>query len=561
MSDSKIFEIDSAGVIQALYEYDVGQLEIETQDLDEFFVTFGSGYVLKLERDGRGVEWDLYVPNASRTLWRSTAEGHGQITLAALQQSGIDISSAVVTNPAGSNYTSLDEIYANLTYIGIGSENNDTDDDNDTYDPDHDESSTVQGQTDQPTYTEYESWGRDYFITADGQIIAAAEVNDTVTVDGVTYVEGNNDLYVASDGTVIREIDDDVAEDRIFATGRFELRDGAIFEIDDDTGAEYQAYTLFGSFADLAATKQLVQKSADRDNGIEVQGDDLDDLLVGLDGDDYLYSHGGDDLVFAGAGDDIIVGGAGLGDDLYDGGDGRDTVTYTSATAGIKIDLFHGIAKSEDAAQDAQIGRDKLISIENIVAGDFDDLVIGNGSDNDIVAAGGDDVVIDAWGADHLDGGAGNDVIHAFEGGDTIDGGAGHDTIYGGRGDDVIQGGSGNDVLYGDTFVFAARGSDRLIAGSGDDHMQGGFGADTFVFHAGDTGHNRIERIATGAADFQVGLDKIEFSGFEDRLNQGNILDHFQDTAQGAEFVFGDMSVVITDVTLADLAVTDFMFT
>lgn len=557
MSESKVFEIDSAGIVRAYYEYDDGRLEIETQELDEFFVTFASGYVLKLERDGRGIEWELYVPNASRTLWRSSAEGHGQITLASLQQVGIDISTAVVTNPAGLNYTTLDDIYANLPYVGLGSD----DPDDGPYHSDHE--TTWVGQevdTEQPDYAEYESWGQDYFITADGQIVAATEVNDTVIVDGVSYVEASNDLYIASDGTAIREFDDDDG-DRILATGRFELRNGAIFEIDDDTGAEYQAYTLYGSFADLAATKQLVQKSTDRDNGIEVHGDDLDDLLVGLDGDDYLYSGAGDDLVIAGAGDDIIVGGAGLGDDLYDGGDGRDTITYNSATAGLRIDLFHGVANSGDATQDAQIGRDKLVSIENIVAGDFDDLVIGNELNNDIAAEGGDDVLIDGWGRDQLDGGVGCDVIHAFEGGDTVIGGAGDDTIYGGRGDDIIQGGSGDDLLYGDTFVFAARGSDRIIAGSGNDRMQGGYGSDTFVFYAGDVGQNRIERIESGAADFQVGIDIIELSDFSDSLSQHNILDHIQDTATGAEFVYGDMSVVITGVSLAELAMTDFIFT
>jgi Ca2+-binding RTX toxin-like protein len=197
---------------------------------------------------------------------------------------------------------------------------------------------------------------------------------------------------------------------------------------------------------------------------------------------------------------------------------------------------------------------------DTISGGSGNDVAFG-GTGNDSVSGGtGDDKVTDSWGTDALHGDDGNDVIRAFEGGDIINGGAGADTIYGSRGDDVISGGDDNDVIYGDTFVFASRGADELSGGNGNDVMQGGFGADTFIFEFGETGENRIQRIDTGTADFEVGIDTLQFAEFGDALTVDNILAQWQDTAEGALLTSGELSILLTGITTRDLSVDDFEF-
>jgi Ca2+-binding RTX toxin-like protein len=76
--------------------------------------------------------------------------------------------------------------------------------------------------------------------------------------------------------------------------------------------------------------------------------------------------------------------------------------------------------------------------------------------------------------------------------------------LYGQSGGDTLSGDAGNDTIYGGS------GGDLIIGGSGMDQLYGGFGADTFRFLPGDSAANSPDVIH----DFQVGLDKIEFSGF-----------------------------------------------
>ena len=135
------------------------------------------------------------------------------------------------------------------------------------------------------------------------------------------------------------------------------------------------------------------------------------DSINGGTGNDVLYSSDGDDTVSGGDGADLIVGGDGAGDDSYDGGKGVDIVKYSSATAGIRVDLAKGTARSIAAGDAAGIGTDKLKGIENIIAGNFADTIVGSKDANSII------------------GGAGND---------TIDGGLGNDTLSGGQGSDLF---------------------------------------------------------------------------------------------------------------------------
>ncbi len=150
-----------------------------------------------------------------------------------------------------------------------------------------------------------------------------------------------------------------------------------------------------------------------------IEGGTGNDSLVGGIGNDFLFGGisndvltggDGDDSIDAGDGDDLIIGGNGAGNDSYIGGEGVDTVKYTSATAGIVVDLLSGIATSVASNDIAGIGQDTLFSVENIIAGDFSDLLIGNQMDNKILGLDGDDRMISGGGNDQLNGGNGLDT-------------------------------------------------------------------------------------------------------------------------------------------------------
>lgn len=246
-----------------------------------------------------------------------------------------------------------------------------------------------------------------------------------------------------------------------------------------------------------------------------------DDSLSGMAGNDTLTGGTGNDTLKGGDGNDLISGGSvgsfvvfhgdGTypesnsydpptyvdGRDVIDGGAGVDTVEFprireyldygytSSQDPDISVDLVTGAA----AVSGQPI--DKLSSIENVVTGDGDDLVNGDGAANIITvndgfnivnAGGGNDTIFGGKGVigyrndslhshsysegilEHLNGGDGNDVI--FGNGSILDFSGYHQTSYVTR-EDVLSGGAGND---------------RLVGGLGLTDMTGGAGADHFEF-------------------------------------------------------------------------------
>ena len=211
----------------------------------------------------------------------------------------------------------------------------------------------------------------------------------------------------------------------------------------------------------------------------------------------------------------------GLGNDILNGGEGRDLAAFSSRNNRINLKTTNW--------QNTGDGRDRLISIEIIYAG------------------GGNDVVTGSVKADWLNGENGNDAINGAEGNDTLEGGAGNDTLNGGSGQDWtlfssgnnridlnttkwqdtgegrdrlisienVGAGGGNDVVIGskqanlldgengNDQLKGGGGNDRLIGGHGVDELWGQAGRDTFVLTEGD-GHDRI-------MDYKHGQDRIEF--------------------------------------------------
>jgi Ca2+-binding RTX toxin-like protein len=233
------------------------------------------------------------------------------------------------------------------------------------------------------------------------------------TLEGVSGF-GGTDGFMMSMDTVTGRI---VSTEVVGGTGN-ESIDAVVFQPVFDADGLLIDYNLIigGSFAvGRYSLEGRDQKDiyVITDQGFELMGNDLDNHIQGGGGSDSIASGAGDDTVVggsgndtvaAGVGKDLIVAGNGAGDDVYDGGEGIDTVRYTSATAGITVNLSATTnqAHSTQAGDLAGIGVDQLSNIENIIAGYHDDVLTGNASDN---------------------------VVSGMSGNDAIDGGAGFDTV------------------------------------------------------------------------------------------------------------------------------------
>jgi len=123
---------------------------------------------------------------------------------------------------------------------------------------------------------------------------------------------------------------------------------------------------------------------------------------------------------------------------------------------------------------------DTLVSIENIIGSEFNDVLVGNNLlENELWGLGGND---------NIQGRGAQDIMH---------GGDGTDTIRGGDGDDILYGNAATDYLYGNAD------DDYLDGGAGVDALWGHTGADTFGFTAGDafTGSDNIKDFSLADGD------------------------------------------------------------
>lgn len=230
----------------------------------------------------------------------------------------------------------------------------------------------------------------------------------------------------------------------------------------------------------------------------KIDGGSRADRLVGGDDIDSITAFAGNDVVAAGSGDDRILATKNDGFDRYDGGAGVDTLDLsgTSARAVVNLGGFFDRIQGGFAAG-AQIGVDRLTSIENVVGSSADDFVIGSGASN--LLAGGD----------------------------------GADSLNARGGDDRVWGQAGNDVMWG------------------------GEGADAFLFYRDlnnkvNIGHDTIK-------DFESGIDRLEIdtslvAGFTnvDEFLANNVVQ----VADGVQIIFdADNTVTLlqTTITASDL--------
>ncbi|MGH1378754.1 MAG: calcium-binding protein [Alphaproteobacteria bacterium] len=252
------------------------------------------------------------------------------------------------------------------------------------------------------------------------------------------------------------------------------------------------------------------QIPTNRNNPIDINGDDTDNRIDGGDVDENIYGYGGNDTLFANGGSDYLFGGD--GDDSIWGQDGDD---YLLGGAG--IDQVVGGA-----------GNDW------VDGGDDRDLVYGGDGDDRVIGGAGDDSVSGDAGNDILDGGDGDDTLWGGEGNDTLNGGDGDDKLFEDTGDDVLNGGNGNDYLYsdeGDDTLNGDDGNDRLEGGTGNDIIDGGAGIDTAEYwQYTSTSHGIVSDLSqgitsddgNGGVDTLLNIENIRGSRWDDSITGDN---------------------------------------
>jgi hypothetical protein len=167
-------------------------------------------------------------------------------------------------------------------------------------------------------------------------------------------------------------------------------------------------------------------------------GAGADSLEGGL-GDDALFGSTGADTLLGGAGNDVLAPGADSDADIVDGGIGTDTVDYSTATAGVTVNLQAGTSGG------AATG-DSYSSVESVIGSNFAD-------------------TLTAQDGGTADGGGRNDVLTGAGLGTTtiLKGGAEADTLNAGSiGQELLQLELNNGP---DTFINVARNShgDKLL--------------------------------------------------------------------------------------------------
>ncbi|MEH6521624.1 Calx-beta domain-containing protein, partial [Sulfitobacter sp.] len=299
---------------------------------------------------------------------------------------------------------------------------------------------------------------------------------------------------------------------------------------------------------------------------------DDSNVLAGVQSSEKISALGGDDWIIHSDGNDSVDGGLGADTIDYSGADGRliADLSSTTGSAMLVINTREAVGGGEPSGVIADVERvaftDELVSIENVIATRWNDVIRGDENDNVIRAEAGNDFSAGGRGDDELYGGAGDDVLLGGAGADLLNGGSGVDraqysdalsgvvadlqvsrfnqgdaagdayqlienlygtsfaddlrgdgsnnTLWGAAGGDVLYGRAGKDVLsgMGDNDILYGQGhDDDLRGGAGDDVLLGGAGADSLNGGSGVDRAQYSDALARVVADLQVS-----------RFNQGD---------------------------------------
>jgi Ca2+-binding RTX toxin-like protein len=352
-----------------------------------------------------------------------------------------------------------------------------------------------------------------------GGALEVAAVNDLAANVGLEFALASGALVkVLADGTLT--YNPNHIFDHLPAPGS-----GAV----NLTSADNFTYTLVGG---TSATVTVT-----------ISGADSDDVLLGSAGTDALNGGIGNDQLSGLAGNDGLDGGA--GNDVLNGGGGIDTAVYSGAAGAVTVNL----AAAGAQAIGGGFGSDTLVEIENLIGGNFADILTGNSAIN------------------VLSGGLGNDTLDGSAGDDTLDGGDGNDAASyasasaGVRVDlslltpqDTF--GAGIDSLIGIEDVTGSAFADRLTGDSNANVLAGGARNDVYsdvglrdlVIELPNQGNDTVNT-ALLSYRLPIHVERVNFAGIgnfvgtgnagDNRFQAGTGNDRFVDTLGSADIFSG----------------------
>ena len=198
--------------------------------------------------------------------------------------------------------------------------------------------------------------------------------------------------------------------------------------------------------------------------GGDAQGDNISNFenVTGGQGNDTLLGSSRANTLIGSNGDDVLRGAGGA--DHLDGSAGFDTAVYSESTIGVTISLTTGTGSGGNAQGDV------LTSIESVIGGTGNDVLIGSSH------------------ADTLSGNFGNDVIRGDGGHDTLSGGGGADRfVYDNLGDSPANANADRITDFnhgqGDRIDLHLIDANSTVAGDQAFHF---IGSAAFGHHAGE---------------------------------------------------------------------------
>ncbi|MGL4316710.1 MAG: beta strand repeat-containing protein [Pseudomonas sp.] len=288
-------------------------------------------------------------------------------------------------------------------------------------------------------------------------------------------------------------------------------------------------------------------------------------------------------LLFAAAGNNVLNGGAGI-----------DTVSYTSASTAINVNLASTAAQATGGS-----GSDTLIAIENLIGSNYNDKLTGNTANNKLEGGLGNDTLNGGAGADTLIGGDGSDIYYVDNAADVVsetnatpnvggidlvqsylanytltgnieNGGivaSDNANLTGNTLDNVLYSGIGNNILNGgggmDTVSYAfASSAIKASLDSNNTQATGGSGSDTFISIENLIGSNYNDTLTGNAANNRLeggaGNDTLSGGAGNDTLLDGAGQDRLTGDAGNDVFTFTSQLLVGTNSSVWDI-VNDFV--
>ena len=277
-----------------------------------------------------------------------------------------------------------------------------------------------------------------------------------------------------------------------------------------------------------------------------------------------------------------------IGSNFVDGGDGIDTVNYSTASTGVVAQLFGSV--NPDLVNPSTLGSvtlpiarsagtggaegDILVNVENLFGTAFDDILLGSGSANVLRGLGGNDTLF---------GNAGDDVLEGGIGADRMDGGSGTDfAAYSNAGSGMVadmiilanntgdaagdvfgniqnlRGSSHDDTLSG-TFaqnrLEGLDGNDTLRGRGGSDTYLGGTGDDTFVFQNGLGAETVLDFDALNDNEKIDLVNVTDITDFTDLFNN-----HLSISGSDSLITVGAGTITLLGVAAGNLDANDFIF-